>query len=149
MATRRISRRQALGLLGASASLSAGAALTAAGCTPPSSSASQGDLNLWMFADTHAGWFKETAKEFEKQTGIHVAVSLMSFDSLLQQLLINLKAGGLNTPDLCDVEQGGFGRFLIGRSISFVDLRPLLREKGYDKQLVAARQALYSRKSPG
>jgi ABC-type glycerol-3-phosphate transport system substrate-binding protein len=139
MATRRISRRQALGLLGAGV----GAALTAR-CTPPSGSASQGDLNLWTFADTHAGWFKETAKEFEKQTGIHVAVSLMSNDSLMQQLLINLKAGGLNTPDLCDIEQGGFGRFLIGRSIPFVDLRPLLREKGYDKQLVSARQALYS-----
>jgi ABC-type glycerol-3-phosphate transport system substrate-binding protein len=144
--SRGLTRRSALKLLGGAATgLAAGAGtLSTTACTPPSSPTTKGDLDLWTFADTHAGWFKEMAVEFEEQTGIRVAVSLISGSSLFQQLLINLKAGGLNTPDLCDIEQGAFGSFLIGRSVPFVDLGPALREKGYDKQLVEARQALYS-----
>lgn len=115
-----------------------------AACTPVSTPTSQGDLNLWTFADTHAGWFEEMATAFEQRTGIRVAVTLIAGSSLFQQLLINLKAGGLNTPDLCDIEQGAFGSFLIGRSVPFVDLGPALHEKGYDEQLVAGRQALYA-----
>jgi ABC-type glycerol-3-phosphate transport system substrate-binding protein len=141
--SRRLTRRHALGLFGGSALAATGLG-TASGCTPPSSPTSQGDLDLWTFADTHAGWFKEMAVEFEQETGIRVAVSLVSGSSIFQQLLINLKAGGLNTPDLCDIEQGAFGSFLIGRSVPFVDIGPKLREKGYDRQLVPARQALYS-----
>ena len=140
---RGLTRRSALRLLGGSA-MSATALTASSGCTPPSSPTTQGDLDLWTFADTHAGWFKQMAKEFEAKTGIRVAVSLISGGSIFQQLLINLKAGGVNTPDLCDIEQGAFGSFLIGRSVPFVDLGPKLRAKGYDKQLVAARQALYS-----
>ncbi|NYH88319.1 extracellular solute-binding protein [Actinopolymorpha rutila] len=117
---------------------------TLASCTPPPSATSAGDLTLWTFADTHAGWFKQMATEFEQKTGVRVAVSLIPGSSIFQQLLINLKAGGLRTPDLCDIEQGSFGRFLIGRSVPFVDLGPRLRASGYDKQLVAGRQALYS-----
>ncbi|WP_157181348.1 ABC transporter substrate-binding protein [Actinopolymorpha alba] len=138
-----MTRRHALRLLGGSA-VAGAVGVTSAGCTPPSTPTSKGDLDLWTFADTHAGWFKEMAKEFEQETGIRVAVSLIPGSSLFQQLLINLKAGGLNTPDLCDIEQGAFGSFLIGRSVPFVDLGPALRQKGYDKQLVTARQALYS-----
>ena len=141
--SRGLTRRGALKLLGGAAAGAAAVAGTSA-CTPPSSPTSKGDLDLWTFADTHAGWFEEMAKEFEQETGIKVAVSLISGGSLFQQLLINLKAGGLNTPDLCDIEQGAFGSFLIGRSVPFVDIGPKLAAKGYDKQLVGARQALYS-----
>ena len=124
--------------------LAATAPAVLSACTPPESPTSQGDLNLWTFADTHASWYHQMAAEFEQRTGITVAVSLIPGSSIFQQLLINLKAGGLRTPDLCDIEQGSFGQFLIGRSVPFVDIGPRLRIKGYDKQLVPGRQALYS-----
>lgn len=134
-----VSRRRALAGLGALA-----AAPLAGGCTPLTTSASGADLELWTFADTHAGWFEQMATEFEEETGLRVGVTLIPGDSIFEQLLINLKAGGINTPDLCDIEQGQFGSFLIGRSVPFVDLGPRLREQGYTDQLVAGRQALYS-----
>lgn len=129
-------------LLKGAAGVAIGAA--AAGCTQPTAASSGADLELWTFASTHAGWFEQMAKEFEQQTGRKVKVSLIAGGTIFEQLLINLKAGGLNAPDLCDIEQGSFGSFLIGRSVPFVDLTSTLREKGYDKQLVEARQALYS-----
>lgn len=134
-----VSRRRALAGLGALA-----VAPLAGGCTQPTTAASGADLELWTFADTHAGWFEQMAAEFERETGLRVAVTLIPGDSIFEQLLINLKAGWINTPDLCDIEQGQFGSFLIGRSVPFVDLGPRLREKGYTDQLVAGRQALYS-----
>jgi len=137
MPSPKLSRRRALQLLGGSA------AATLAGCTQPSAESSDADLVLWTFAATHYGWFKTMAADYEKQTGIRVAVRLIVGD-LNAQLLIDLKAGGNGAPDLTDIEQGGFGSFLIGNSVPLVDLGPRLRAEGYDKQLVAARQALYS-----
>ncbi|WP_152363858.1 ABC transporter substrate-binding protein [Microlunatus speluncae] len=135
-----MTRRRVLAGLGATAL----APLGATGCTPPSTADSDADLEVWTFAETHAGWFESMAAEFEQQTGLRVAVTLIPGSSIFEQLLINLKAGGINTPDLCDIEQGQFGSFLIGRSVPFVDLGPKLREGGYVDQLVEARQALYS-----
>lgn len=134
-----LSRRDVLKLLGLGG---VGVAAPSA-CTQPSATSEDADLSLWTFAATHAGWFEATAAEYEKKTGVRVAVRLVA-SNLFEQLLIDLKAGGHGTPDLCDIEQGSFGSFLIGRSVPFVDLGPELRKGGYDKQLVPGRQALYS-----
>ncbi len=135
-----VSRRTALRAGGLAAL--GGLAPAVAGCTEPSS-ASQGDLVLWTFASTHAGWFTAMAAEYLKKTGIRVSVQLIT-GNISDQLLIDLKAGGHGAPDLTDIEQGSFGSFLIGQKVPLVDLGPRLRAKGYDKQLVASRQALYS-----
>lgn len=137
-----ISRRATLGLFGG---LFGGAAATPllSGCTQPSEASSDADLILWTFAATHAGWFRTMAADYAKETGVRVAVRLI-VGNITDQLLIDLKAGGAGAPDLTDIEQGSFGSFLIGNSVPLVDLGPRLRAEGFDKQLVAARQALYS-----
>ena len=63
------------------------------------------------------------------------------------RLQIALQAGGVGAPDLVDLEQGRFGGFLRGGGDpGLVDLTDRLKEGGYMKDLVAARQALYSYK---
>lgn len=134
-----VTRRQALRTGGLA--LAGASALGA--CTQPSPPGSSGDIVLWTFADTHAGWFKVMAKEYLQKTGVNVSIQLITGD-MFEQLLIDLKAGGSNAPDLADIEQGAFGSFLIGRSVPFLNIGPQLRAGGYDNQLVQSRQALYS-----
>ena len=111
------------------------------------SGASAQALELWTFADTHARWFREQAERYKAELNpdFELEVVEIAFDDMNDRLRISLQSGGTGAPDLADIEQGAFGSFLRGGGDpGFVPLNDLLEAGGYNEQLVAARQSLYT-----
>jgi ABC-type glycerol-3-phosphate transport system substrate-binding protein len=100
-------------------------------------------LVLWTFVDTHARWFKQRAADYQKtHPGFSLTVHQYPNPPYKQKLLTVLQTG-IGAPDLCDVEQGMFGSFVQG-TVPFVPLEQRLTAGGYLKELVPAREALYT-----
>jgi ABC-type glycerol-3-phosphate transport system substrate-binding protein len=148
-----LSRRDLLKLMGVT-----GAALAVAACAPGAAPAAAGGeaaapaaspltLELWTFVNTHARWFEEMAKTYKEEVNpnFELNVSEIAGQEMFDKLQISLQSGGVGAPDLADIEQGRFGGFLRGGGDpGLVDLAGWLAEGGYNDQLVAARQALYT-----
>lgn len=101
-------------------------------------------LQLWTFADTHADWWNEMAKRYQREVnpGFELAVSLVPYGELHDKIAI-VSAAGSGAPDIADVEQGRFGGYFKAETLPFVDLTPFLQKSGHLKDLVQTRQALY------
>lgn len=149
-----VSRRTMLKLMGATAGTLAAGSLLAA-CTPAGApAASTGaapaatalTMELWTFVNTHARWFREMATRYkdEMNPNFELNVSEIAYADMHDKLQIALQSGGVGAPDVSDIEQGRFGGFLRGADPGLVDLTDRLKEGGYNEQLVASRQALYS-----
>lgn len=100
-------------------------------------------LELWTFVNTHGRWFRAMADDFKKNNPVEINVvdtvtGTQYFDKL--QVALQTKSG---VPDIVDIEQGPFGRFLKGE-VQLRDLGQRLRQEGFWDKLVAARQALYT-----
>ncbi len=73
-------------------------------------------LQLWTFPVTHYHYFQEVAGVWQQKAGIIVEPSLIASDPGGQSWADKYQvaiAGG-NAPDIADIEQGTFGRFLRG-----------------------------------
>ena len=104
-------------------------------------------LELWTFVNTHARWFREQAERYQAEVNpnFELEVVEIAYADLHDRLLISLQSGGVGAPDIADVEQGRFGSFLRGGGDpGFVSLNELLEAGGYNEQMVASRQALYT-----
>ncbi|MBE2239558.1 MAG: extracellular solute-binding protein [Caldilineaceae bacterium] len=152
----RVSRRELLKLMGASATVLAAAPILAA-CAPAAAPATSGGaagapavaattLEMWTFVNTHARWFREMADRYkeEKNPNFELNVSEIAYSDMHDKLQIALQSGGVGAPDVSDIEQGRFGGFLRGGDPGLVDLVDRLNEGGFTDELVATRQALYS-----
>jgi ABC-type glycerol-3-phosphate transport system substrate-binding protein len=105
------------------------------------------NLELWTFVNTHARWFREQAERYQQEVNpnFHLEVVEIAYTDLHDRLLISLQSGGVGAPDMADVEQGRFGSFLRGGGDpGFLPLNDMLEAGGYNDQLVASRQALYT-----
>jgi arabinosaccharide transport system substrate-binding protein len=115
----------------------------------PAASGAAKKLELWTFVNTHARWFRKMAETYkaEKDPNFDLNVSEIAYGDMHDKTQIALQAGGVGAPDLVDLEQGRFGGFLRGGGDpGLVDLKDMLTEGGFMKDLVAAREALYSYK---
>ncbi len=100
-------------------------------------------LTLWLFVDTHKAFFEEVTKQFKEQNpGADVKIELMEYNALYDKFTVIMQSGGQGAPDLIDVEQGAFGRFVKG-DIPFVPLNDLLSADGKMGAIVPGREALY------
>lgn len=153
---KQLSRRDLLKIMGASAGAMAFAPLIA-GCAPAVAPTSSGrtapadetvKLELWTFVNTHARWFREMADKYKQEVNpnFELNVSEIAYADMHDKLQIALQSGGVGAPDMSDIEQGRFGGFLRGSDPGLVNLADWLQEGGYNEQLVATRQALYSYK---
>jgi len=117
---------------------------TSGGAAAPAASPLK--LELWTFVNTHARWFREMADKYKAEVNpnFELNVSEIAYSDMHDKLQIALQSGGVGAPDLADIEQGRFGGFLRGSDPGLVDLNDLLKQGGYNDQLVATRQALYS-----
>jgi arabinosaccharide transport system substrate-binding protein len=105
------------------------------------------DLQLWTFVNTHARWFREQAERYKTEVNpdFNLEVVEIAGAEMFDRLRISLQSDGAGAPDMADIEQGAFGSFLRGGSDpGLVPLNDLLEAGGYNEQLVAARQALYT-----
>jgi len=102
-------------------------------------------LQLWTFPVTHANYFRELAPLWKEKSGITVEVTQVVSDPGGQSWgdKYQVAIAGGTPPDIADVEQGTFGRFLRGE-VPFVDLGPRLKQEGFWDKLITSRQALYT-----
>jgi arabinosaccharide transport system substrate-binding protein len=99
-------------------------------------------ITLWAFAQTHANFFEWAMEEFE-QTHPGTSFTLEVMDSLADRLSIVIMAGGEGSPDLVDIEQGMFPRFMLPDMLRFVPLNDFLVRDNLLDDLVEARLSLY------
>ncbi len=112
-----------------------------------SSNAFAQELELWTFVNTHARWFEEQAERYKAEVNPDFSLKVVEIagSDLFDRLRISLQSSGAGAPDLADIEQGAFGSFLRGGGDpGLVPLNEMLESGGYNDQLVAARQALYT-----
>lgn len=116
-----------------------------AGEGPAAPSAQPVKLQLWTFPVTHFNYFKELAPVWQQQSRIEVEpshiTSIPGGQSWADKYQVAITGG--TAPDLVDIEQGNFGRFLRG-DVPMVEIGELLRKEGYWDRLITTRQALYT-----
>lgn len=100
-------------------------------------------LELWTFVNTHARFFRQAAEAFKKiDPDVEIDVKEIEYSTLFDKLAISLQTG-VGAPDLVDIEQGVFGRFLKG-DIKLVPLNSYLKKANKSTALAKGRQALYT-----
>lgn len=100
------------------------------------------NIILWAFAQTHAYFFEWAFEEFTaKHPGVTFTMEVM--DALPDRLSVVIMAGGEGSPDLVDVEQGMFPRFMQPDMLHFVPLNEFLERDNLIDDLVEARLSLY------
>jgi arabinosaccharide transport system substrate-binding protein len=101
-------------------------------------------LTLWVFAEPHKRFFEAVKEEFKKkQPDVTVEINLMEGTALVDKYLVISKSGGDGAPDLIDIEQGQFPKFIRG-DIPFVPLNDYLKSDNLTEVMSKGRQALYT-----
>jgi ABC-type glycerol-3-phosphate transport system substrate-binding protein len=102
------------------------------------------DVVLWAFADTHARYFEWAGAEYKKiHPDFNLRVELMGYDALNDRLTVVIMANGEGAPDLADIEQGTFPRYMSDETICFEPMNAWINRDGISSKVVASRQNLY------
>lgn len=140
-----VSRRQ---LAAVTAAAAAGTVLAAAcgarGQQAPLRSQQPVKLQLWTFPLTHFQYFTELAPAWKQKAGIEVEPSHITASGgqgWADKYQVAIASD--TAPDLVDIEQGPFGRFLRG-DVPMVEIGDRLKKEGFWDKLIASRQALYT-----
>lgn len=111
------------------------------------STGSDGDnvtLTLWTFADTHHRFFEYVRERFaEDHPNVTVNLELYDSDAMWDKLTVVMASGGDGAPDMADVEQGSFGRF-VKNDTFFEPLNDYLEKAGKMDAISKGRQDLYT-----
>lgn len=104
-------------------------------------------LNMWLFAETHGVYFRWATEEYTKlHPNVNFNVEVMQNDALQDRLSVVFNAGGEGSPDLVDIEQGTFPRYMSDSMMHFVPLNDYMTRDGQDGRMVEARLSLYNYK---
>jgi len=102
-------------------------------------------VTIWAFCDTHANWYQWVTDEYTK---LHpeVVFDIQVFDntSMQDKLAVVIAADGEGSPDLVDVEQGMFPRYMSEEKMCFVPLTERIESEGIDQLIVMSRENLYT-----
>lgn len=102
------------------------------------------NLVVWTFADTHNKYYQEAKKEFESaHPDVTVDIKQLEYGALYDKYTVVAKSGGKDAPDLIDVEQSAFPRYIKG-NIPFEPLDIFLQRDKLTDAIPKGRQALYS-----
>lgn len=101
-------------------------------------------LTLWTFAPLHATFFEEVATQMsERYPDAEINIQQIPFDTLYDRLATLALAGGRGAPDLVDVEQGPFNRF-VGDEMMFEPLDSYLQASNHEDSIVRGKLDLFS-----
>jgi arabinosaccharide transport system substrate-binding protein len=101
-------------------------------------------LTVWVFADIHKKFFEAVAEEFKKtHPDVAVEITLMEFGALYDKYTVISKSGGEGAPDLIDVEQGSFPKYIRG-DVPFEPLNEYYKKDNLVGVMSEGRQALYT-----
>jgi arabinosaccharide transport system substrate-binding protein len=124
-----------------------GASLVFAGGGQAQSGSADNTVVLWAFAEPHARYFEWVGAEYKKtHPDFNLKVELMTADAENDRLTIVTMSNGENSPDLVDIEQGQFPRYMSDDKICFEPLNDRIQKDGINDKIVASRQALYQYK---
>lgn len=102
------------------------------------------NLVIWTFAETHNKYYQEVKKEFESNhPDVNVDIKQLEYGALYDKYTVVAKSGGKDAPDLVDVEQGAFPRFING-NVPFEPLDNYLQKDRLTDAIPKGRQALYT-----
>jgi ABC-type glycerol-3-phosphate transport system substrate-binding protein len=102
------------------------------------------DVILWAFADTHARYFEWVGAEYKKlHPDFNLQVEVMNQDAENDRLTVVIMANGEGTPDLADIEQGTFPRYMSDDKICFEPMNAWIERDGINSKIVGSRQNLY------
>ena len=100
---------------------------------------------IWAFADAHARYFEYIAEKYtELHPEVTFTVELMDNTALNDRLSVVISGGGEGSPDLVDIEQGVFSRYMSQDMMYFVPLNSYLENDGLMDDVVIARLNLYA-----
>ncbi|WP_428939280.1 ABC transporter substrate-binding protein [Fontivita pretiosa] len=112
--------------------------------TPP-----QKDLTLWVFAEGHAITYRSIIGQFERETGKSVEIHHLSTRAENVRLESMFMTGqtGRALPDVVEIEISHVGKFFRPpiSQVGFLPLNDYLQRGGWDRKLVAARFAPWSK----
>ncbi len=127
------------------------AAGTLAGCgadkptTPPTNADGATTINMWVFADVHAGFYEEMAKQWNEANPdkqIDLKLTVYPYEDMHNKLQLAVNSGeGL--PDMVDIEVNKFSNFTQGSKPPLKDLTEAAQP--YIADIVKARLDLYSK----
>ena len=102
-------------------------------------------LTMWTFAETHAVYFRWATEEYTKlHPNVNFNVEVMQHDALNDRLSIVFNAGGEGSPDIVEIEQGMWPRYMNEGMMHFVPLNDYMTRDGQDGRMVEARLSLYN-----
>ncbi|GGD79729.1 ABC transporter substrate-binding protein [Paenibacillus nasutitermitis] len=101
-------------------------------------------VTLWTFADTHKQYYDEMKTKYEKEhPDVKIKIELLESNALFDKYTVVAQSGGKDAPDLIDVEQGAFPRYIKG-DIPFEPLNSYLDQGGFTDALPKGRLDLYT-----
>ncbi|KRF38049.1 ABC transporter substrate-binding protein [Paenibacillus sp. Soil787] len=102
------------------------------------------NLVVWTFANTHTKYYEDVKKQFESEhPDVNVDIKLLEYGALYDKYTVVTKSGGKDAPDLIDVEQSAFARYING-SVPFEPLDSYLQKNKLTDAIPKGRQALYT-----
>lgn len=119
-------------------------ATTAFGGMPVSAAEPQ-EIVIWTFVQTHADYFEWVTSEYEKEhPEVTFTIEVMENVALQDRMIVVNSSGGEESPDLVDIEQNAFSRYMTEETMMFQPLNELMERDGILDKIVEARLQLYS-----
>ncbi|RAP75206.1 hypothetical protein DL346_17680 [Paenibacillus montanisoli] len=125
-----------------------------AGCSTDTGTSSSSDsgsessgkktITLWTFADTHKQYYDEMKANYEKDhPDINIKIELLEYSAMFDKYTVISQSGGKGAPDLIDVEQGAFPRYIKG-DVPFEPLNDYMETAGLSDAIPKGRLDLYT-----
>ena len=100
---------------------------------------------IWAFAEPHARYFEWVSEEYKKDhPDMEFTIELMDNVALADRLSVINASGGEGSPDLIDMEQGTFPRFMTEEQMCLEPLDEYIERDNVAEQMVETRLSLYS-----
>ncbi len=109
------------------------------------SAGEQQEIVIWTFVQTHADYFEWVTSEYEKlHPEVTFTIEVMENVALQDRMIVVNSSGGEESPDLVDIEQNAFSRYMTEETMMFQPLNELMERDGILDKIVEARLQLYS-----
>lgn len=105
----------------------------------------QQEIVIWTFVQTHADYFEWVTSEYEKEhPEVTFTIEVMENVALHDRMMVVNSSGGEESPDLVDIEQNAFSRYMTEETMMLQPLNELMERDGILDKIVEARLQLYS-----
>jgi len=111
---------------------------------PAANSGSAEPIVMWTFAETHAVYFRDYwIPRAEEKFDVSIRIEVMDHTALNDRLTIIINAGGEGSPDLVEIEQGQFNRYMRPGRMCLVPLNDYFAHDDVLNKMVEGRLSLY------